>query len=167
MNARGKEQIIDFLCEGTLLGMRSLLNAEVTNLKAVALTAMEVCFVSKKSFFDTLEQTPNFLNHLLFTFAQYLRTTDNRIVSIGQGKLVERLSDFLLRLHGEFGVHSNGSLRLYVKREDMANYIGVSTESTIRALKMLEQKGLLQINGKSLRIQNLEGLENLSKGFKI
>ena len=167
MSTNGKEQIIHFLKEGTLLGIRCLLNGEATNLKARALTPVEVCFVSKKSFFETIEKDQNFLNHLLVTFADYLRSTDDRIVIMGQSKMVERLSNFLLKLHSEFGVNEQGCLNLYIKREDIASYIGVTTESIIRMLKALEQKGLIQLNGKSMRISDLEGLQNVSRGFTI
>ena len=68
MSANGKEQIIHFLKEGTLLGIRSILNGETTNLKARALTPVSVCFVSKKSFLELLKNK-TFINQLLGTFA--------------------------------------------------------------------------------------------------
>lgn len=167
MSTNGKEQIIHFLKEGTLLGIRSLLNAEATNLKAEALSPVEVCFIEKKRFFDTLKKNRHFLNHLLETFAAYLRTTDDRIVSMGQNKMMERLAHFLIKLQSDFGTDHHGNLGLYLKREDMANYMGVTVESTIRMLKVFEQNGLIVLNSKSLKLIDIPGLENISKGFKI
>lgn len=165
MSANGKEQIIHFLKEGTLLGIRSLLNGETTNLKTRALTPVEVCYVSKKNFFDTLLKNRTFLNQLLETFAQHLKNTDDRIVIMGQNKMMERLAHFLIHLHKTFGEDQQGNLKLYLKREDMASYIGVTIESTIRMLKSFEHKGLILLKGKSLKLINIPRLNNISKGF--
>lgn len=94
-SANGKEQIIHFLKEGTLLGIRSILNGEATNLKARALTPVEVCFVSKSSFLETLKENQNILNHLLNTFAEYLKATDDRIVVMGAKQNGPKISPFL------------------------------------------------------------------------
>ncbi|NBS19431.1 MAG: Crp/Fnr family transcriptional regulator [Flavobacteriia bacterium] len=166
-SANGKEQIIHFLKEGTLLGIRSLLNGEATNLKAEAPSPIEACFIDKKRFFDTLRNHRHFLDHLLETFAEYLRVTDDRIVSMGQNKMMERLALFLIKLQADFGTDHNGNLGLYLKREDMANYMGVRVESTIRMLKVFEQNGLIALNNKSLKLVDLPRLENISRGFNI
>ena len=49
----------------------------------------------------------------------------------------------------------------------MANYMGVTVESIIRMLKIFKQNGLIKLNSKSLKLINIPGLENISKGFKI
>jgi CRP-like cAMP-binding protein len=86
---------------------------------------------------------------------------------MGQNKMMVRLAHFLIKLHTEFGEDQQGHLRLYLKREDMANYMGVTVESTIRMLKDFEHKGLILINGKFLKLIDFSGLEHISKGFKI
>lgn len=166
MSANGKEQIIHFLGEGTLLGIRSILNEETTNLKARALTPVSVCFLSKKSFFEILKDQ-NFIRQLLGTFAEYLKATDDRIVIMGQNKIVQRLAHFLIKIHDDFGEDTLGNLKLYLKREDMASYIGVTIESTIRMLKVFERKGLILIQGKTLKILDIGELKNISKGFRF
>jgi CRP-like cAMP-binding protein len=166
MSANGKEQIIHFLGEGTLLGIRSIHNEETTNLKARALTPVSVCFLSKKSFFEILKDQ-NFIRQLLGTFAEYLKATDDRIVIMGQNKMVQRLAHFLIKIHDDFGEDTLGNLKLYLKREDMASYIGVTIESTIRMLKVFERKGLILIQGKTLKILDIGELKNISKGFSF
>jgi CRP/FNR family transcriptional regulator len=67
----------------------------------------------------------------------------------------------------DFGTDHNGNLGLYLKREDMANYMGVAVESTIRMLKVFEQNGMIALNNKSLKLVDLPRLENISRGFNI
>jgi CRP-like cAMP-binding protein len=46
----------------------------------------------------------------------------------------------LIKIHDDFGEDTLGNLKLYLKREDMASYIGVTIESTIRMLKVFERR---------------------------
>jgi CRP/FNR family transcriptional regulator len=103
----------------------------------------------------------------LGTFAEYLKATDDRIVIMGQNKMVQRLAHFLIKIHDDFGEDTLGNLKLYLKREDMASYIGVTIESTIRMLKVFERKGLILIQGKTLKILDIGELKNISKGFSF
>src|SRR5690554_1090559 len=47
LSANGKDQIVKLVVKGELLGQRSLVGSESTNLSAVALNDMEVCFIPK------------------------------------------------------------------------------------------------------------------------
>ena len=73
----------------------------------------------------------------------------------------------MINIHEDFGVDQRGNLKLYLKREDMANYIGVTIESTIKMLKVFQEKGLILIQGKTLKIVDIDELKNISKGFSF
>ena len=77
------------------------------------------------------------------------------------------LAHFLIKLYVDFGEDQYGNLRLYVKREDMASYLGVTIESIIRMLKSFEKKGLIRIEGKLLKLKDISELRNISTGFKF
>jgi CRP-like cAMP-binding protein len=51
----------------------------------------------------------------LGTFAEYLKATDDRIVIMGQNKMVQRLAHFLIKIHDDFGEDTLGNLKLYLK----------------------------------------------------
>ena len=50
ISANGKDQIIYFLKEASLLGIRRIFNEVTTNLNTEALTPVEVCFIEKTFF---------------------------------------------------------------------------------------------------------------------
>ena len=59
LSANGKDQIVKLVKSGELLGQRSMISDEPTNLSATALEDMEVCFVPKSEvlqFFNTNNQ---------------------------------------------------------------------------------------------------------------
>ena len=47
LSANGKDQIVKLVVKGELLGQRSLISDESSNLKATALNDMELCFIPK------------------------------------------------------------------------------------------------------------------------
>ena len=97
--------------------------------------------------------------------AQYIKDADNKIVSLGNKKLEERLATFLLYLHTEFYNPSQDDYLFYLKREEIANYIGVATESMIRMLKNFEQKNLICLEGRKIILKNRMELGRIAKGL--
>lgn len=167
LSGQGSEQIIQFLGMDTLLGIRSMVNEEKTNLKAVALTPVKACFLPSESLEHAIQHDPTFSEYLIKTLAGYIKATDERIVTMGQNQVHERLAILLRYLQQEFGVDENGAFNIYLKRTEMANFIGTATESVIRALKSFEQSGWVKSRGKSLQIIDNKALSHIARGFAI
>lgn len=165
MSSNGKYQIIQILKPKTLLGMRSIINNEPTNLKAEALTDLKACLIPKVHLFYKLQNDIDFSNSIVKILAQYIKEADDKIVSLGNEKLEERLAAFLLYFHNEFHDFLKNSYSLSLKREEIANYIGVATESMIRMLKCFEIKGFISLEGREIKIKNRAALEQLAKGL--
>jgi CRP-like cAMP-binding protein len=56
MSENGKNQIVNLVKRGDLLGERSLISEEVSNLNAIALEDMEVCFIPREEIIRDLEK---------------------------------------------------------------------------------------------------------------
>ena len=97
--------------------------------------------------------------------AQYIKEADDKIVSLGNKKLEDRLATFLIYFHTEFYDAQKDCYPFSLRREEIANYIGVATESMIRMLKCFESKGFISLEGKYIKIINRAGLERVAKGL--
>ena len=60
LSANGKDQIVKLVVKGELLGQRSLISDESSNLKATALNDMELCFIPKSEIMDDLKKNSDF-----------------------------------------------------------------------------------------------------------
>jgi CRP/FNR family transcriptional regulator len=49
-----------------------------------------------------------------------------------------------------------------MRRDDIANYLGITVETTCRILTRLQRDGLIEANMKDVEIKNLNGLRELS-----
>lgn len=165
MSENGRNQIIDLVKKGDLIGERSLISDETSNLTAVALNDVEVCFIPKEEIIKDLEKNPNFTMGVLKDMASTLKLADNVIVNMAQKTVKQRLAETLLNLNKKFGIKENGSLDIYLSREDIANIIGTATESAIRLLSGFKKDKLINFHGKEIEILNYKNLEKIAQGF--
>ena len=165
MSDNGRDQIIHLIQKGDILGERSLINNEASNLKAIAINDMEVCFIPKDEIIRDLENNPNFSLDLLRKMANSLKKADDVIVDMAQKTVKQRLAATLLFLEAKFEKNDNGSIKVNLSREDIANIIGTATESAIRLLSEFKKKKMIDLQGKEIVILDVKALKDLSEGF--
>ena len=161
LSANGKDQIIKLVEKGGLLGQRSLVSEERTNLRATALNDMELCFIPKSEIINDLRKNNKFTMDMLKQMADELKDADDIIVNMAQKSVRNRLAEALLHIHENFGTNSDGTLSVLLSREDFASIVGTATESAIRVLSQFKKEGLISTVGKSIKIEDLEGLRRI------
>ena len=161
LSANGKDQIVKMVIKGELLGQRSIVSDERTNLKAVALNDMEVCFIPKSEIIADLQRNTKFSFDVLKDMAHDLKEADDIIVNMAQKSVRQRLAETLISIDKSFGTNSDGTLSVILSREDFASIVGTATESAIRVLSQFKKEGLISTTGKQIKIKNLEGLKRI------
>ncbi|MBR9756528.1 MAG: Crp/Fnr family transcriptional regulator [Algicola sp.] len=161
LSANGKDQIVKLVVKGDLLGQRSLISDEPTNLRAVAVNDMEVCFIPKQEIIYDLKNNIDFSMDMLKDMAEDLRTADNVIVDMAQKSVKQRMAETLLYLYDNFGTDEKGSLNIVLSREDYANIVGTATESAIRILSQFKKEGLISTEGKYITLEDVEALKRV------
>ncbi len=165
LSANGRDQIVKLATKGEILGQRSVIAEEHTNLSATAVNDMEVCFIPKDSIVQTLHTNPNFAVEVLRHMAHDLKEADDVIVNMSQKTVKQRVAEAFLYLKHNFGEDKDGYLSLTLSREDIANVVGTATESCIRIISEFKKDKLIKASGKKIGILNLKGLQELAEGF--
>ena len=161
LSENGKDQIVKMVVKGQLLGQRSLITEEASNLQAVALNDMEVCFIPRHEIINDLQNNPKFSFDVLKEMAHDLKEADDIIVNMAQKSVRQRLAETLVYIHDSFGVNPDKTLSVLLSREDFANIVGTATESAIRVLSQFKKEGLISIIGKQIRIESIEDLKRV------
>ncbi len=161
LSENGKDQIVKMVVKGQLLGQRSLITEEASNLQAVALNDMEVCFIPKHEIINDLQNNAKFSFEILKEMAHDLKEADDIIVNMAQKSVRQRLAETLVYIHDSFGVNPDKTLSVLLSREDFANIVGTATESAIRVLSQFKKEGLISIIGKQIRIESIEDLKRV------
>ncbi len=157
----GKEQIVRFIVKGSLIGQRSLISDEPTNLSATASEDMFVCFIPKEEIINDLMQNPKFNISMFKELSDNLKNSDNFILDITNKPLKQRFSEALLYLQTIFGSDHDGMIDVSLNRSDYANFLGIRTESLIRVISTYKKNKIISTKGKKIKIENYNALKNL------
>ena len=165
LSTNGKNQIVKLATKGEVMGQRSVIAEESTNLSAVAVNDMEVCFIPKEIISSALNSNPNFALEVLRHMAHDLKEADDVIVNMSQKTVKQRLAEAFLYLKNSFGEDKDGFLLLTLSREDYANVVGTATESCIRLISEFKKKGFIKTSGKRIGVLEDTRLQELVDGF--
>jgi CRP-like cAMP-binding protein len=165
LSANGKDQIVKLASKGEVIGQRSVIAEEQSNLSAVAVSDMEICFIPKESITTTLQKNPNFTLEVLRHMAHDLKEADDVIVNMSQKTVKQRIAEAFIYLKNNFGEDKDGFLALTLSREDIGNVVGTATESAIRIISEFKKKGLIHTSGKKIGIKDERKLLDIIEGF--
>ena len=84
------------------------------------------------------------------------------ITDIAQKTVRERLAEILVHLKNDFGLDDNDILQISLTREELANIVGTATESVIRLLSEFKSDGLVEHNGRKIKILDIKGLTRIA-----
>lgn len=161
LSDNGKDQIVKLVKKGELLGQRSLISEESTNLSAVAIEDMQVCFIPKQEILKFFNENNQFSLNMMKSVCGDLKDADDNMVNLAQKTVKQRLAETLLKLETDFGSHEDGSLKIQLSREEIAGMIGTATESCIRLLSEFNKEGWISLQGKKITITNKKELQRL------
>ncbi len=157
----GKEQILRFIKDGDLIGYRSLLCGENLQAKAEAMVDLEAIFLPAETFLHLLEVDPKLSFVMLQKIAFELGESSNTVTFLAQKTVRERLAEILLLLEQKLGTDPEGFIKISLTREEIANLIGTATESAIRLISEFKQDGLIEVEGRNIKILSRDKLIKL------
>lgn len=164
--SQGRPQIIGIAKSGTLMGHRALLTKKNHSFSAESLGEARVCFVEQKTFLSLLSENPAVAESLLRKMALDLDSVEDRLIDVVEKPVPVRLARLLLSLRDTYGRPSPKGIRisLSLTREEMAEMIGTTQETTIRLLSLFRKKGVVRLDKKSITLLNPEKLTQLIDG---
>lgn len=165
MSDNGKDTIIKIATRGEILGQRSVITEEKTNLSAVAVNDMEVCYIPKVHLLDGITDNPKFVKAILLQMAKNLNSADNVTVNIAQKTVKQRLAEVILHLDKNFGVDAEGFIVMILTREEIANILGTAKETFIRTLTNFKKQGWILTDGKRIKIKDYKALSRLAENM--
>lgn len=144
--ADGRRQVTGFLFPGDFLGLthddRYAYGAEV-------MTATSLCRFPRRGLEALLAEMPALEHRLLDMASHELAAAQDQMLLLGRKSARERLASFLLMLSE--GQARRGEERspvsLPMSRADIADYLGLTSETVSRTFTQLKTQGLLQLPG--------------------
>ncbi|TVR38665.1 MAG: Crp/Fnr family transcriptional regulator [Cryomorphaceae bacterium] len=150
----GKEQIINILKGGDILGYKAMLSDELYPVSAETLEDSNICFIPKTNFLTILEDSPDLYQRLLKKVCHEMGVMTEHMTNLAQKSVRERLALTLVMLNDTYGVDAmdNGKVIINLTREDLANIVGTATETLIRLLHDFKEEKLVATEGRRIKI---------------
>jgi CRP-like cAMP-binding protein len=160
----GKEQILRLAKDGEAMGYRAILTNERYNASAIAIEDSDICVVDKAFFMNQVADNKQLLFDILRKLNNRLKEAEEHVVSLSQKRVRERVAEALLFMRATYGIEEdNQTIAVGLSREEIADYVGTTTESTIRILSEFVKEGLIALNGKKIQVCNVDSLSKIAR----
>jgi len=160
----GREQILRMVKPGGFISYRALIANENHNDSAVALEDSIIYIVDSDFFFNKLIKNSSVSLRLLVKLAKELGFSNSRTVTLTQKHIRGRLAESIILLKDKYGMESDGqTIKAYLSREDLANLSNMTTSNAIRTLSNFVMEKVIVIDGRKLKIIDIQKLERISK----
>jgi CRP-like cAMP-binding protein len=156
----GREQIIQIVKKHSYLGLSSLFGNRVNHYSYAALEDSRICYIDVNVFNSLIKENGEFAQQILISVCRESLINFNRFIKQSNKRIYGRVADAILYFAKI--VFEKDSYDLPFSREEFAGLIGLSRESATRVLSKFKDEGIISIKGKSITINNLELLEQIS-----
>ena len=152
----GREKVTGFRMRGDLLGIDAL-DLPVHACDAVALDVGEVWELPVA---QLSERIPDFQARLTAALASEIRRDWGWMLAVGTLSAEQRVVAFVLDLATRLQAmgYSARNLLLRMTRAELGNFLALQLETVTRALSHLQARGLIDVEGRQIRIQDPAGL---------
>lgn len=155
----GKEQILRLHKEGDILGYRALVSNDRYHATATAIEDVDFCFIEKDYFMNLVFTNARLCVAVFKILCEDLKGAEEHIVSLSQKNVRERMAEALLFFKATYGFEPDGqTINVQFSREEIADFVGTSTESAIRLLSEFNHDKIIELKGKKIRIINSDKL---------
>lgn len=159
-----RQQIIRLLKPYDIFGYRACLVHEAYNSSASAFDACTVYRLEREVFCKLVENNSALCYQVMLMMAKDLAFSEIRTVNLTQKHIRGRLAESLLLLKRNYGYEEDEeTLAMTLSREDLANMSNMTTSNAIRTLSQFAQEGLIELDGKRIKITDEKGLEKISR----
>jgi len=154
----GKEFIIAFFGPGEMLGEVAVFEDKPYPASAQAVAETKVVGIKRKDFLSFLANRPQVALRIINVLGGRLRDAQGRLKDLAGERVEQRLASVLLMLSAKLG------LTLPFTRQEIADMAGTTTETAIRVMSHLKDRGIIRsVRGKVI-ILDEEKLRLLGEG---
>lgn len=166
---KGKERLLSFAKREQILGYHGLGGNMIYPVSAITLEESQVTLIPIDIFYKAVKANPDMALYLVKFFADQLKASETRMKLQSNMTAFEKVAFALLTVVNSFGFDSKDEtlISFTPTRRDISSLAGTTYETVIRTLSELERSGIIQLEGKSIRIINLGELKAICEKYML
>jgi CRP-like cAMP-binding protein len=146
---------------GEFLGLSAVFSENTFNYSTLAITDCHVFLVEKEAIVKLAKQNGMFGFNIIKRYCEQNTNLVNTVRNLMYKQMNGRMADTLLYIDSL--KNEKAEIFQILSRKDLADFAGISTESTVKLLKLFEKEGLIVLNEKDIKIVNLAALLDISR----
>jgi CRP-like cAMP-binding protein len=146
---------------GEFVGLSSVFSENTFKYSSIALTDCQVFLIEKEVISKVAKQNGMFGYNIIRRYCELNTDLLNTVRNLMYKQMNGRMADTLLYLDS-LKIEKKEIFQL-LSRKDLADFSGISTESAVKFLKMLEKEGLIVLHDKDISIIKRDALIEISR----
>lgn len=161
----GNASVVNFALAGDMLSLQGLGPAP-SRTSAIAVEATSVCVVPWNDFNQACATSPETAGEFIRLIAKAGVAARESLALVRDKEAYQRVAGFLLNMLGRMqaGCERVRDFRLGMNREDIANYLGIRSETVSRCFTELARRRLIDVRAKRVQILQMGELRKLYAG---
>jgi CRP/FNR family transcriptional regulator, anaerobic regulatory protein len=158
----GREQMVGLMLSGDALGLDGIDHWQ-HECDAVALEDSTVCVVPFGLLERACRESDALQRRMYRMMSQAMKRESDHVLRLGMLRADERVARLLLDISARLSKrgYAAAEFTLRLTREEMGSYLGMTLETVSRTLSRFMKAGLIEAQGKSIRIRNFDGLRGV------
>jgi CheY-like chemotaxis protein/CRP-like cAMP-binding protein len=156
----GKEYITNLYSDGDFIGYTALIEDANYDDSTTILEAADIMQIPKDDFLQMVYSDISIASKFIHIITQNVKEKETRLLNLAYGSLRKRVAKALVDIVAKFNLKEQ-TTPIEISREDIAQYVGVATESLIRTLSDFKAEGHIEIKSGKIIVNRVEKLSNL------
>ncbi len=157
MDENGKELITALYKADDFLGFTSFMDNVPYQESSTAVEDSELAGISKSNLKDILEKSKNISLEVMELLTDNLSEIKEQLLQMAYSSVRKKTAQTILQFAEILNKKPEESIK--ISRNDLASVAGIATESLIRTLSSFKKDGLIEIEGRNIKILDLGGLQ--------
>lgn len=146
---------------GEFIGLSAAFSKHTYDYSTIAIKDTLACLIERDAIAGLIKSNGSFAYGLINKYYENDSSLYDTIRSMMYKQMHGRLADVLLYLDSMH--YNNERIFSYLSRKEIADFAGLSTESTVKLLKGFEKDGLIRLIDKDIKVLDTNALIEISK----
>ncbi|MGD0819515.1 MAG: Crp/Fnr family transcriptional regulator [Desulfomonilia bacterium] len=160
----GKEQTLYLLGQGEPFGLCTAFATHDFPAEALALKKSDILTIPGAAVEEIVMKEPALLLNILKVLSNRLKESMSLIESLALKEIPQRLASFIILTQLRENKDKGGRIELSITHRELSKILGSTPEALSRALRKMQNDGVLEVQGRVITILNHKALEELSEG---
>jgi DNA-binding response OmpR family regulator len=157
---KGKELTTALHKEDDLFGYTSFTQNTPYRETATAIKDLEMVGVSKTELKEVLDNNHKLTLEVIQMLTDDLTGVKDQLLQMAYSSVQKKTASTILRFADKINSKPEDSIK--ISRNDLASVAGIATETLIRTISDFKKQGLIEMEGRNIKVLNLQKLQDIS-----